>query len=140
MGSPRNIRESHTLAMKILYLVGSALAALAVADAEPEADANADAWYGYGYGYGLGHDMVDIMTMVPTDLTMADTGEGRRGKLRQSQQLLLIPMLMQMLMLGIVPMDMALDTMAGITDLTMVTDIEDTDTGARRRGLLMLNQ
>merc|ERR1712173_213285 len=53
MGSPRNIRESHTLVMKILYLIGSALAALAVADAEPEADANADAWY--GYGYGLGH-------------------------------------------------------------------------------------
>merc|ERR1711982_304190 len=87
----------------------------------------------------LAIDMVDIMAMVPTDLTMADTGEGRREKLRQSQQLLLIPMLMQMLMLGIVPMDMALDTMAGITDLTMVTDIEDMATGARRRGLPMLS-
>ena len=85
-------------------------------------------------------DMVDIMAMVPTDLTMADTGEGRREKLRQSQQLLLIPMLMQMLMLGTVPMDMVWDTMAGITDLTMVTDIEDMVTGARRRGLLMRSQ
>merc|ERR1712128_154606 len=57
MGSPRDIRESQILAMKILYIVGSFLAAQAVAEAEPEANpnakANADPWY--SYGYGLGH-------------------------------------------------------------------------------------
>merc|ERR1712034_147478 len=59
MGSPRVVRESKTLAMKILFIVGAFLAAHAVADAEPEADpnaeANADPWYSYGYGLGHGY-------------------------------------------------------------------------------------
>merc|ERR1712106_422830 len=57
MGSPRDIRESQILAMQILYIVGSVLAAQAAAEAEPKAnpnaEANADPWY--SYGYGLGH-------------------------------------------------------------------------------------
>merc|ERR1711942_205897 len=90
----------------------------------------------------LAIDMVDIMAMVPTGLTMADTWEGRREKLRQSQQLLLIPMLMQMLMLGTVAMGMVLaidmvDIMEDMpTDHTMV----DMATGERRKGLLMLSR
>jgi len=93
-----------------------------------------------GMAMVLAIDMVDIMAMVPTGLTMADTGEGRKEKLRQSQQLLLIQMLMQMLMLGTVPMNMAWDTMACITDLIMVMDIEAMRIWAERKGLPMLSQ
>merc|ERR1712168_492353 len=105
MGSPRNIRESHTLAMKTLYLIGSALAALAVADAEPEADANADAWY--GYGYGLGHRYGGYY-----GYGAYRPYYGRywgRKKREAEPSAAAIPMLMQMLMLGTVPMDMAWD-------------------------------
>merc|ERR1711909_43523 len=79
-----------------------------------------------------GHTMVD-MAMV--DMAMVDTavsGARRRG--------LLMPLLM--LMLGTVPMAMAVDTMAAtMPAYTMADTMVDTgeDTMAMERGLLMPN-
>merc|ERR1719507_1834292 len=85
-----------------------------------------------------GHTMVD-MAMV--DMAMVDTavsGARRRGLLMPSLQLL--PLLM--LMLGTVPMAMAVDTMAATMPAhTMADTMVDTgeDTMAMERGLLMPN-
>merc|ERR550539_1931851 len=87
-----------------------------------------------------GHTMVD-MAMV--DMAMVDTavsGARRRGLLMPSLQLLLMPLLM--LMLGTVPMAMAVDTMAATMPAhTMADTMVDTgeDTMAMERGLLMPN-
>merc|ERR1712179_273136 len=82
-----------------------------------------------------GHTMVD-MAMVDT----AVSGARRRGLLMPSLQLLLRPLLM--LMLGMVPMVMAVDTMAATMPAhTMADTMVDTgeDTMAMERGLLMPN-
>merc|ERR1712210_359951 len=83
-----------------------------------------------------GHTMVD-MAMV--DMAMVDTavsGARRRGLLMPSLQLLLMPLLM--LMLGTVPMAMAVDTMAATMPADTMVDTGE-DTMAMERGLLMPN-
>merc|ERR1712054_600383 len=72
-----------------------------------------------------------------------DIGEERRGKLKLSPQLQLMPILKLTLILGIATMDMVWDTTATIADHTMVvttghTDM-DTDIGDERRGKLKLS-
>merc|ERR550519_2131167 len=82
-----------------------------------------------------GHTMVD-MAMVDTTVS----GARRRGLLMPSLQLLLMPLLM--LMLGTVPMAMAVDTMAATMPAhTMADTMVETgeDTMAMERGLLMPN-
>merc|ERR1719167_1801684 len=81
--------------------------------------------------------------VVTTGHTDMDTGDERRGKLKLSPQLQLMPMLKLTLILGIATMDMVWDTTATIADHTMVvttghTDM-DTDTGDERRGKLRLS-
>merc|ERR1712154_609041 len=70
-----------------------------------------------------------------------DTGDERRGKLKLSPQLQLMPILKLTLILGIATMDMVWDTTATIADHTMVvtTGHTDTDTGDERRGKLKLS-
>merc|ERR1712126_654567 len=86
---------------------------------------------------------VDHTMVVTTGHTDMDTGDERRGKLKLSPQLQLMPMLKLTLILGIATMDMVWDTTATIADHTMVvttghTDM-DTDTGDERRGKLKLS-
>merc|ERR1711915_1133952 len=70
---------------------------------------------------------VDHTMVVTTGHTDMDTGEEKRGKQKLNPQLLL----KLMLILTIVPMVMALDTM-DTTDLPMDMDIEDI--GEKRKG------
>merc|ERR1712210_189883 len=72
------------------------------------------------------------MAMVDT----AVSGARRRGLLMPSLQLLLMPLLM--LMLGTVPMAMAVDTMAATMPAHTMVDTGE-DTMAMERGLLMPN-
>merc|ERR1711915_840041 len=83
----------------------------------------------------------DHTMVVTTGHTDMDTGEEKRGKLKLSQLLQLMPMPMLMLIPGIATMDMVLVTMGTTADPTMVatTDHTDTDTGDERRGRLRLN-
>merc|ERR1712038_1173990 len=69
-----------------------------------------------------------------------DIGEGKKGKLSQLLQLMLMPKLT--LIPGIATMDMVLDTMVTTADLTMVvtTGHTDMDTGEEKRGKLKLSQ
>merc|ERR1712198_569642 len=87
---------------------------------------------------------VDHTMVVTTGHTDMDTGDERRGKLKLSPQLQLMPMLKLTLILGIATMDMVLDTTATIADHTMVVTTGHTDmvmdTGEERRGKLRLNQ
>merc|ERR1712198_574906 len=87
-------------------------------------------------------DHTMVVTTGHTDMD-TDTGDERRGKLKLSPQLQLMPILKLTLILGIATMDMVLDTTATIADHTMVvttghTDM-DTDTGDERRGKLKLS-
>merc|ERR1712198_321388 len=86
---------------------------------------------------------VDHTMVVTTGHTDMDTGDERRGKLKLSPQLQLMPILKLTLILGIATMDMVLD-MATIADHTMVATTDHTDmvmdTGEERRGKLRLNQ
>merc|ERR1719419_1021320 len=86
----------------------------------------------------LGMPTLDmVLDTTDTDHTMAvtighmdiDTGEEKRGKQKLNPQLLL----MLMLILTIMHMVMALDTM-DTTDPTMDTDIEVMDIGGKRKG------
>merc|ERR1711975_20193 len=86
----------------------------------------------------LGMPTLDmVLDTTDTDHTMAvtighmdiDTGEEKRGKQKLNPQLLL----MLMLILTIMPMVMALDTM-DTTDPTMDMDIEVMDIGEKRKG------
>merc|ERR1719495_1530122 len=83
----------------------------------------------------------DLTMVVTTGHTDMDTGEEKRGKLKLSQllQLMLMPKLT--LIPGIATMDMVLDIMVTIADLTMVvtTGHTDMDTGEEKRGRLKLN-
>merc|ERR1712215_436162 len=81
----------------------------------------------------------DLTMVVTTGHTDMDTGVGKRGKLSQLLQLMLMPKLT--LIPGIATMDMVLVTMVTTADPTMVatTGHTDTDTGDERRGRLMLN-
>merc|ERR1712186_162958 len=54
----------------------------------------------------------DTMVAMPVHMDMEDTGERRKGQLMLSLQLSLL----LMLMLGTVPMDMAVDTMDMVLD------------------------
>merc|ERR1711915_869329 len=69
-----------------------------------------------------------------------DTGEGKRGKLKLSQLLQLMPKLTPIP--GIATMDMVLAIMVTTADLTMVvtTGHTDMDTGEEKRGKLKLSQ
>merc|ERR1719166_499358 len=88
-------------------------------------------------------DMVLDTTATIADHTMVvtighmdmdtDTGDERRGKLKLSPQLQLMPILKLTLILGIATMDMVLDTTATIADHTMVVTTGHTDTGDERR-------
>jgi len=86
---------------------------------------------------------VDHTMVVTTGHTDMDTGDERRGKLKLSPQLQLMPILKLTLILGIATMDMVWD-MATIADHTMVATTDHTDmvmdTGEERRGKLRLNQ
>merc|ERR1711915_698513 len=62
----------------------------------------------------------DHTMVVTTGHTDMDTGEEKRGKLKLSQLLQLMPMPMLMLIPGIATMDMVLDTMVTTADPTMV--------------------
>merc|ERR1719419_987915 len=86
----------------------------------------------------LGMPTLDmVLDTMDTDHTMVvtighmdtDTGEKKRGKQKLNPQLLL----MLMLILTIMPMVMALNTM-DTTDPTMDTDIEVMDIGEKRKG------
>merc|ERR1712198_522521 len=86
---------------------------------------------------------VDHTMVVTTGHTDMGTGDERRGKLKLSPQLQLMPILKLTLIHGIATMDMVLD-MATIADHTMVATTDHTDmvmdTGEERRGKLRLNQ
>merc|ERR1712112_555751 len=84
---------------------------------------------------------VDHTMVVTTGHTDMDTGDERRGKLKLSPQLQLMPMLKLTLILGIATMDMVWDTTSTIADHTMVvtTGHTDMDTGDERRGKLRLS-
>merc|ERR1711872_227282 len=69
---------------------------------------------------------VDHTTWVTTGHTDMDTGDERRGKLKLSPQLQLMPILKLTLILGIATMDMVLD-MATIADHTMVATTDHMD-------------
>jgi len=86
-------------------------------------------------------DHTMVVTTGHTDMD-TDTGDERRGKLKLSPQLQLMPILKLTLILGIATMDMVWDTTATIADHTMVvtTGHTDMDTGEERRGKLRLNQ
>merc|ERR1719286_7979 len=87
-------------------------------------------------------DHTMVVTTGHTDMD-TDTGDERRGKLKLSPQLQLMPMLKLTLILGIATMDMVWDTTATIADHTMVVTTGhsdmDTDTGDERRGKLRLS-
>ena len=95
----------------------------------------------------LGMDIMegdmDMDMAATTDHTDTMEDGTARDLLMLNQRLLLLPLLMLRLMLmpGTDTMDMVLDTTDMATDHTdtlPTTDHTDTDTGARRRGLLML--
>merc|ERR1711893_173567 len=88
-------------------------------------------------------DHTMVVTTGHTDMD-TDIGDERRGKLKLSPQLQLMPILKLTLILGIATMDMVWDTTATIADHTMVVTTGHTDmvmdTGEERRGKLRLNQ
>merc|ERR1719323_1094747 len=86
---------------------------------------------------------MDMDMAATTDHTDTMEDGTARDLLMLNQRLLLLPLLMLRLMLmpGMDTMDMVLDTTDMATDhgdTLPTTDHTDTDTGARRRGLLML--
>merc|ERR1712111_318234 len=91
----------------------------------------------------LGMDIMeeDMDMAATTDHTDTMEDGTARDLLMLNQRLLLLPLLRLTLMPGTDTMDMVLDTTDMATDHTdtlPTTDHTDTDTGARRRGLLML--
>merc|ERR1712086_712941 len=136
MGSPRDIMESHILAMKILYIVGSFLAAQAAAEAEPEAnpnaEANSDPWYSYGYGLGNRYGGYGHYGYSAYRPHYGGYGYWGRKKREAEPTAAANARLRLMLSLGTLPMDMVVDTMdmadtLPIGHTTVMVDIEDTD-------------